>query len=92
MRGRHTSAMLEMIGIEELIAPSIEDYIDLAATLANSPQESRRLRKKVLSKVDGLFQDESCIEALDDFFKRATGRPKRKQRTVSPTPTNIPTD
>ena len=43
MRGCHSSAILQMMGVTETIAGSAEDYISIAERLANNPDERRML-------------------------------------------------
>jgi protein O-GlcNAc transferase len=71
MRGRHTAAMLRMMGIEETIATSIDDYIAIAVRLANEPEFRHRLAVQIAANKHRLYRDRACIVALEDFLDRA---------------------
>ncbi len=42
--GRVGASILDAIGLPELVAASVDDFVDLAAALANDPQRLRQLR------------------------------------------------
>ncbi|MBX9693795.1 MAG: hypothetical protein K2Z81_15505, partial [Cyanobacteria bacterium] len=69
MRGRHSYAMLKMIGLDELITESVEDYIDLAVRMGTDKKYRQTLVKKIGENKHKLFHDQACIDALDQFFK-----------------------
>ncbi|MBX9691131.1 MAG: glycosyltransferase, partial [Cyanobacteria bacterium] len=73
MRGRHSCAMLEMIGCDELIVNSVDDYVELAARLGNDNDYLQAQRKAIEERKDKLFYDKTCIEYLDRFFKTEIG-------------------
>ncbi|MBX9695673.1 MAG: FkbM family methyltransferase, partial [Cyanobacteria bacterium] len=68
MRGRHSSAMLQMIGVEELVANSLDEYIHIASKLGNSEFRNKMIEAIKENKLK-LFDDMECIHALDKFFK-----------------------
>lgn len=69
MRGRHSSAMLEMIDVPELIAGSLDEYVSLAVKLGNSEEYRQSVVSKIKNNKHKLFHDLECVEALDKFFK-----------------------
>ncbi|MGH7905893.1 MAG: hypothetical protein ACREP6_04625 [Candidatus Binataceae bacterium] len=71
MRGRHSAAILRMMGVTETIATDVEDYIAIAARLANAPEERMALRKRMAENKAKIYRDRSVITALEDFLKRA---------------------
>jgi predicted O-linked N-acetylglucosamine transferase (SPINDLY family) len=71
MRGRHSSAILQMMGITETIAASIGDYIAIAARLANRPDERKALSRKISDAKHRVYRDHACISALEEFLDRA---------------------
>jgi protein O-GlcNAc transferase len=71
MRGRHSSAILQMMGITETIAASVEEYIGIAARLANHPDERKALSHKIADTKHRVYHDRSCISALEEFLDRA---------------------
>ena len=71
MRGRHSSAILQMMGIAETIAELVEDYISVAARLANDPRDRQALGRKIAIRKHALYRDRQCISAFEDFLERA---------------------
>lgn len=69
MRGRHTSAMLEMIDVRELIAESLDGYVALAARLGLDAELRLSVVEKIKERKHKLFRDRQCVEYLDRFFK-----------------------
>lgn len=69
MRSRLSYAMLKMIGVEELIAGSLDEYLSLSVRLGSD----RTLRSSVVNKIKAqkhkLFNDKECTEYLDRFLK-----------------------
>lgn len=70
MRSRDGSAILKMMGIEECIVSSIEDYIDLAAQIGNDNEFRRAISNKIAENKYKIFYDTECINALENFFER----------------------
>lgn len=61
MRGRHSAAILEMMGIAETIA----------VRLANDPQARHALGRRIAEAKHRLYRDRACISALEQFLERA---------------------
>jgi protein O-GlcNAc transferase len=76
MRGRHSAAILQMMGIRETIAESIEDYIGIAARLANDPDYRRAQALEIDSRKHAVYCDRACIVALEGFLDRAVRHPE----------------
>ena len=70
MRGRHTAAILTVMGLESCTANSAQAYVDLAARLANSTARAA-LRRQVIAQKGRLFHDLKPIRALEDFLAGA---------------------
>jgi protein O-GlcNAc transferase len=68
MRGRHTVAHLKMMGLEELIASSIDGYVQLAVKLAQDPAYRRQIAAKIAANKHKLYRDPAPIRALEDFI------------------------
>src|SRR6185437_2362238 len=75
MRGRHSAAILEMMGVTDTIAGSIDEYVSIAAALARDPERRRALSGRIAERKARLYRDRSCIAALEDFLDRAARRP-----------------
>jgi predicted O-linked N-acetylglucosamine transferase (SPINDLY family) len=74
MRGLHSAAILEMMGVTDTIAAGIDDYVAIAAALARDPERRRALSRRVAERKDRLYRDRSCIVALEDFLDAAARR------------------
>jgi predicted O-linked N-acetylglucosamine transferase (SPINDLY family) len=66
MRGRHTSAVLEMIGCEEMIAKNPTEWVSLAIELSRDSERLANLRAKVTTTINQAFRDIACIRGLED--------------------------
>jgi predicted O-linked N-acetylglucosamine transferase (SPINDLY family) len=71
MRSRHTAAILQMMGVEETIADTIDDYISIAVRLANHPDERHALGRKIAERKQRIYRDRECILALEKFLDHA---------------------
>ncbi len=71
MRGIHSAAILRMMGITETIAATLDDYISIAARLANNPAERKALSARSKDSQHKIYRDRACISALEDFLERA---------------------
>ena len=76
MRGRHSSAILQMMGVTETIAQSPEDYISIAARLANNSDERRTMRRAMAERKHRVYRDPECISELEDFLDHAARQPR----------------
>jgi len=69
MRGRHTYGILKVLKIDELIANSKKEYVDLALKLSKDFD----FRKDIVDKVKGnkkmLFNNHKTIEYLENFLQ-----------------------
>lgn len=71
MRGRHSAAVLQMMGIAETIADTVDDYVSIAVRLANDPQARHALGRRIAEAKHRLYRDRACISALEQFLERA---------------------
>lgn len=71
MRGRHSAAILEMMGVTETIARDLDDYVAIAARLANTPDERLKISNRVGAAKGKVYCDRACITALEDFLESA---------------------
>jgi predicted O-linked N-acetylglucosamine transferase (SPINDLY family) len=70
MRGRHTAAILQMMGVTETIAGSLDDYVATAVRLGRDTQLRAELRGRVAANKHRIYRDRACITALEDFLDR----------------------
>jgi protein O-GlcNAc transferase len=75
MRARQSAAMLKLLGLQNLVAKDIDDYVRIATRLCSDPEwradASRRMRDRGASLLD----DAAPIHALEAFFLRAAAAP-----------------
>ncbi|MBV8839115.1 MAG: tetratricopeptide repeat protein [Alphaproteobacteria bacterium] len=68
MRGRHTAAILAMIGVTETTARSLDDYVSIAVRLARDPAWRVAMRERIAASKNRIYRDRACITALEDFL------------------------
>jgi predicted O-linked N-acetylglucosamine transferase (SPINDLY family) len=69
MRGRHSYAMLKMIGVEELIAPTADAFVDTLVRLGTDGNFRAAMAKKISDNKHRLYEDKAFIAGLDSFVK-----------------------
>jgi predicted O-linked N-acetylglucosamine transferase (SPINDLY family) len=74
MRGRHSLAILQMMGVTETIARDLDDYVELAVLLGRDRPRRQALRAKVLANLGKVFRDPDCIRSLERFLEAAVRR------------------
>ncbi|MGH8000706.1 MAG: tetratricopeptide repeat protein [Brasilonema sp.] len=77
MRGRHSMAILKMMGIEETIAPTKDDYVQIAVRLAQDAQYRQQISQQVAEKKQRLYGDLEPVRALEDFLLKVLNKPRR---------------
>ena len=74
MRGRHTYSILKILDIQETIAKSKKDYVEIAYKLAKDINFRNSICQKINKNKKKLFNDEKPIKYLENFlisqFKR----------------------
>ena len=70
MRGRHTYSILKILGINETIASSEEEYVDIAVRLAKDNEFRNIIVNKIKKNKHKLFNDQKPIKFLEDFLKK----------------------
>ena len=74
MRSRHSAAILQMMGIDETIARTVDEYVSIAAELANDSGNRRMLSRKIADSKSRVYRDTAPIAALQDFLENAVRR------------------
>lgn len=74
MRGRQSMAMLAQLGLGELIAESVDDYVARAIALAESPERRRTLERRIAESKHRLFDDREVCTAFADFLRAVQPR------------------
>jgi predicted O-linked N-acetylglucosamine transferase (SPINDLY family) len=76
MRGRHTTAILTMMGVAETIAENIDDYVSTAVRLARDLPWRSAVGQRIAANKSRIYRDRMSISALEDFLDRVV-RPSR---------------
>ena len=71
MRGRHTMAILKMMGVTDTIADTVDDYVSIAARLGRDPPWRMALKQRMSENKHRVYRDRDAIAALEDFLCRA---------------------
>ena len=64
MRGRQTMAMLTLLGLDELIASTVEEYLAIALKLATQKAYRQQVSQRILANRHRLFDDPEPPRAL----------------------------
>lgn len=75
MRGRHTAAILTMMGIPDAVTETVEAYTALAVRLGVDPTYRADMRRRVGEGRGRVYRDRDCVTALEAFLERAVGGP-----------------
>jgi CRISPR-associated protein Csy1 len=75
MRGRQSAGMLSLLGLSELIAADVDDYVRIATRLCQDPSWRDQLAASIRERNGTLFDDSAPIEALEDFYRDAVSIP-----------------
>jgi predicted O-linked N-acetylglucosamine transferase (SPINDLY family) len=68
MRGRQSAGMLSILGLGELVAPTNEDYVELALRLARDVPYRENLRATIAERSARLFDQEAPVRVLESFL------------------------
>jgi protein O-GlcNAc transferase len=71
MRSRHSAAILQMLGVTETIAQSVDDYVAIASRLGRDPEARRAIVDRMAARKHELYYDRAPVRALEDFIERA---------------------
>jgi protein O-GlcNAc transferase len=70
MRGRHSAAILTMMNMQETIASSIDEYVEIAIRLGTDSLWRKQISNKIAANKQLLYKDKTCITALEAFFEK----------------------
>lgn len=65
MRGRQTATLLEILGVEELVANSPDEYIQLAVSIGSNEKRREEIKEKILACKERFYRDQSVQEKLN---------------------------
>jgi len=76
MRGRHSMGILKMMGVEETIASSKEEYVKIAIRIGTDTEYRQYMRRLVAQNKHKLYNDLKPVRALEEFLFDVVGKPK----------------
>lgn len=79
MRGRHSAAMLKMMGIEETIAASKAEYVAMAIRLGQDLEYRNYISQQVADNKHKLYKDLQPVRALETVFLELVGKANSAQ-------------
>ncbi len=68
MRGRHATAILTMMDVQDTVTSSIDGYVAAAVRIARDADWRSALRSTIARNKHRLYRDGACIAALEDFL------------------------
>jgi len=68
MRGRHSVAILTMMGVTETIAETIDDYVAIAFRLGRDVPWRMAVKAKIAANKHRIYFDRVCISGLERFL------------------------
>jgi protein O-GlcNAc transferase len=74
LRSRITQALYAKCGIDELVAGSREEYVELAVGLAGDRERAHHHRQQIGERAPSLFEDEDEVRDLEEFLAAALAR------------------
>jgi predicted O-linked N-acetylglucosamine transferase (SPINDLY family) len=78
MRGRHSMAILTMMGVTETVAETTDDYVSIAVRLARDLPWRMAVKAKIAERKHRLYFDRACIAGLERFLDDAVRASVRK--------------
>lgn len=70
MRGCQSAGILQRISVTETLAQTEAEYINIAVNLGLDKGWREQLREKIRQQKFSLYEDNSCVEALEDFYRQ----------------------
>ncbi|MEH2383013.1 MAG: tetratricopeptide repeat protein [Nostoc sp.] len=77
MRGRHSLAILQMMGIEETIASNKAEYVQIAIRLGKDAEYRQYISQQVAENKHKLYGDLKPVRALEDFILQLVNKPRQ---------------
>ncbi|OLP17142.1 hypothetical protein BST81_17480 [Leptolyngbya sp. 'hensonii'] len=75
LRGRHASALLRTLGMTETIASTPAAFVQIAVRLGLDANYRADIRQRMQGQSDRLFDDRSCLPALEAFYRQVVKNP-----------------
>ncbi|MEG4113924.1 MULTISPECIES: O-linked N-acetylglucosamine transferase family protein [unclassified Microcoleus] len=83
MRGRQSYGILKMLEVTDTIAQNEADYIEIAVKLGLDPQWRRNISQQMSERHTNLYEDKTCVNALEQFYKQVVQERLKQQETVT---------
>ncbi|MEH2285550.1 MAG: tetratricopeptide repeat protein [Nostoc sp.] len=77
MRGRHSLAILKMMGVEETIADNKAEYVQIAIRLGKDAKYRQYISQQVAENKHKLYGDLKPVRALEDFLLQLVNKPRQ---------------
>jgi predicted O-linked N-acetylglucosamine transferase (SPINDLY family) len=74
MRGRHSAAILTMLGLPELVAHDPDGFVALAVELGLDPARRAALVRRIAGGKHRLYRDQATIDGLSAYLEAAARR------------------
>ena len=84
MRGRVTAACYERMRITELIADSMESYVELAYRVAHDCKYREQICADIKTRAAVLFEDDAAVADLEHFFIAAADANAEGRKIATP--------
>jgi protein O-GlcNAc transferase len=75
MRGRQSAGMLSLMGLHQLIATDVDDYVRIATRLCQDAAWRAGLAASIRERNGMLFDDPAPLAALENFYREAASAP-----------------
>jgi protein O-GlcNAc transferase len=82
MRGRVTEGCYRQMGFTELVADSLDSYVEIALRLANDAGWRERVKTEIAARSPVLYEDAPVVAELEDFFAAAFAAHLRGERVT----------
>ena len=76
MRSRQSAAMLEILGVPELVAADAAQYVEIATRLGRDAEWRRTVSSRMRAGHASLFGRDEPIRALESFLEQVAGGPR----------------
>lgn len=71
MRGRHSAAILTMMGLPDTVARTVDDYVAIASSVGQDGAKRASLSSRIAASKHRVYHDMDCIAALEVLLERA---------------------
>ncbi len=69
MRGRHSYAILQMLGVTDTIAKDETEYIEIAVKLGLDQAWREQIVKRISQRHQYVYDEQTCVTALEQFYE-----------------------